>query len=222
MDCMAETMVQVNSDHYDFLSYVNENRWSSYYYQIKEVLASAGCKCNSLLIIGAGDGIVEKVLSNSDIVIHTFDFDESLNPTYVGDVKYIDRIVKQKYDFVLCCQVLEHLPFELFEDILKSLSAIAEKKVIISLPLQAIKFMFETRISGLPKMRFQLVIEKCWIKKWKYNGEHYWEVGIRHLTRKRIKNLFEKYFEIEKDYCVPYNQYHWFCILKSRKVEING
>lgn len=30
--------IQVTKDHYNFLEYVNEQRWSSYYEQIKECL----------------------------------------------------------------------------------------------------------------------------------------------------------------------------------------
>lgn len=56
----AEYELQVEKEHYDFENYVNKQRWMSYWYQVKEALAS-GCK--SFLYIGKGDGIVAAILN---------------------------------------------------------------------------------------------------------------------------------------------------------------
>ena len=60
----------------------------SYYYQIKEAVCA---ECKSILVIGKGDGIIPAILNEifrgREVKIDTFDFDPSLHPTYVGNVR---------------------------------------------------------------------------------------------------------------------------------------
>lgn len=107
---------QVGKEHYDFDKYIDEYRWSSYYLQIKNVMRK---DIKKVLIIGVGDGIVPNIIKilNSQINVVTFDFAQDLKPDIYGDVRKLSLIVTEQFDAIICCQVLEHLPFEEFENV---------------------------------------------------------------------------------------------------------
>lgn len=219
--------MQVEREHYRFSGYVNGGRWMSYYYQIKEALESG---CRSFLLIGVGDGIVpvllEKILHQKEddgepsheyfkYIVDTFDFDGSLSPTYTGDIRDLDSVVKKTYDCVICCQVLEHLEWQYFESIVEKMSRVCTEKVILSLPVRGFSF---SAILDFPKFHHKFlhfVFPRFWEKKLPWRGEHYWEVGVRGHRRKNVLNVLKKYFYPVRNYFVPENTYHWFVILEK-------
>lgn len=209
--------MQVKKEHYSFGRYVDESRWMSYYHQINEALLS-GCK--SILIIGKGDGIVpailKQLLNNTEHKVDTFDFDQELLPTYCGDIRDIRSIVSQKYDCIMCCQVLEHLEKKYFEEIIKELYFLSNSRLILSLPVH--KFSFSI-ILDFPKFHHKvlnIVIQRLWKKNMVWKGEHYWEIGIKGSRKKDILKLLSQYFVIRREYMVPENTYHWFAILDKK------
>ena len=114
---------EVSSRNYCFDQYIDINRWASYYRQISEIVRSGP---DSILFIGVGDGIVPAIIKHAlpDTLCDTFDFDEDLGPDIVGDVRNISEVVEKKYDCVLCCQVLEHIDYSYFSNIIGQLSEI--------------------------------------------------------------------------------------------------
>jgi len=216
-------MSQVNKSNYKFERYVLPDRWLSYYWQIRHAVAENENEevFASYLIIGAGDKIVpaviKQILTNIDptreVSVDTFDFAEDLHPTWFGDIRNINRIIDRKYDCVICCQVLEHLEWKYFERILRSLKEICDGRIVLSLPLY--RYPFSVRVETLwfdKSLRF--IIEKFWHRSVPWNGQHYWEVGIKGRRRKDILKLLNKYFYVEKDYVAYGNSYHWFAILR--------
>lgn len=205
--------MQVQKEHYDFKKYVTPQRWMSYYYQICEVIKNDDY--SSVLIIGKGDDIVPAILEKlcESKEIHTFDFDAELKPTYVGDVRKLSSIVTKKYDVIICCQVLEHLEWKYFRNIIQQIHQICTKRVILSLPVcrYSVSIML-----NLPKFHDKvggIVVPMIWKRRVKWNGEHYWEVGIQGHTRKQILTVLKRYFKIKNHYYVPENTYHWFIIM---------
>ncbi|MBD5521486.1 MAG: class I SAM-dependent methyltransferase [Lachnospiraceae bacterium] len=205
---------------HSFARYVTKQRWMSYYYQIKECVDSTS---KSILVIGKGDGIVPVILKQvlerekdaaeiENTIIDTFDYDDRLHPTYVGDIRDLSRIVKKKYDCVICCQVLEHLPWDCFESIVQNIKSICNYKFILSLPLNRRSFQMRLDICHLTYRFINIVIERKWVKNFPYKGEHYWEAGIKGHTKKDILYIIKKYYDVENDYVIPENTYHWFVI----------
>ena len=145
--------------------------------------------------------------------VKTFDYDPDLNPDIIGDVREIDEIVTQKYDCILCCQVLEHLEWRFFEDIIRRLSLICNDTLILSLPQRQVNFRLKFDI---PKIHFKILMSvKLFLKKrFTFNGEHYWEVESKGYPKKAIRRIISKYFTIENEYVVFENPYHWFLRLK--------
>lgn len=211
-------MPQVTIDHYDFEKYVDIARWNSYYYQIAEILQN---HCKNVLIIGKGDGIVPNLLSNMGNGIHitTFDFEQNLKPDIVGDIRNIDTLVTPHvYDCIMCCQVLEHLEYKWFRCILEKFQKILTPQgiIIISLPQHMLRLKLELRF-GRMKLRKLWLFQRFWEGEYKFNGEHYWEVGAKGYSKKNILALYKQYFDIVREYSVFQNTFHWFAILRNCK-----
>ena len=209
--------VQVNKEHYNFFQYVNSHRWNSYYYQIVETLK---CKGKEVLIIGIGDGIVVDILKKfKDKNITTFDFDKSLNPDILGSVTEIDMVLKKKYDIILCCQVLEHIPFDMFEKTIVKISKSVNEKFILSLPNCDYWF----RLALITHNGFNINILRCirrlFKSEWSINkqgkGEHYWEIDAKGYSKRKVNRIIKKYFIIERFFVPQENTYHMFYILKN-------
>lgn len=208
---------QVNQDYYNFKNYISKPVWSSYYHQIEEVLNS---KKEKILIIGVGDGIVPNVLKKEGKRIITFDFAADLEPDYLGNILEIEKIIKNKFECILCCEVLEHLPFKYFEKIISKLENLTEKYCIISLPQQNLNIEISIKIPKIPKFQRTISIPKFY-KSFTFekdgNGEHYWELNVKNYPVSRIRKILEKYFILKNEYTVKENPYHRFFILEKKK-----
>lgn len=204
--------VQVDKSHYNFESYVDPLHWNSYYYQITEAMS---CQGKDVLIIGIGDGIVGDLISKLGKEVTTLDFDASLSPNIVGSVTGIDKLINRKYDVVICCQVLEHQPFEMFEQTLEKLSGCVREKLILSLPCRSI--MINVRFAMFRKL---FVFRRFWRTTWDFNTdgnkEHYWEIdATKQYKRSAVTRIIHKHFKIDRSF-VPQNYtYHMFYICSA-------
>ena len=208
---------QVEKEHYDFLSYLSKARWNSYYHQIEEVLKN---NSQNALIIGKGDGIVPDILKKQIEEVKIFDIAEDLQPDYLGNILEMSNIINKKFDSILCCQVLEHLPFDKFEQCISELSKVTDKQVIISLPQKNIFFNIGFKIPKIPKIDINIYIPRFY-KNFTFekdgNGEHYWELNVKNYPVIRIRKILEKYFILKNEYTVKENSYHRFFILGKKK-----
>jgi hypothetical protein len=204
--------VQVEASHYRFASYTDLPRWTSYWHQIAETLAVAP---KTALIIGVGDNIVGKLLAAQGVQVYTFDFDKNLRPDFEGDVANLSAALgDKKFDVILCCQVLEHLPHDKFEAVLQQLARHAGN-VIISLPYSAMKYKLEIKLPVIKTVRVNIYVHK-FFKKHKFDGEHYWEIGTRGHTKRSVLKSMGKFFTVAKWYVAPCNPYHVFFILRKK------
>lgn len=207
-------LLQLNYDNanYNFSKYVDLPRWNSYYHQIDEV---AKCKWKTVLLIWVWDWIVVDTLKKMWKEVTTFDFDEDLSPDIVGDVTKIDEIVNKKYDIVVCCQVLEHIPFEVFEPTIKKISNIVNERFILSLPNKNIwiKFWFFCPIirNIILKYHFRFFYQNTWDINKEWFWYHYWEVDAKpDWKKKNVDKILRKYFSISDCFSPFNNTYHIF------------
>ena len=99
------------------LKYVTKYRFASYRYQIKEVMLTEPA---NVLEIGIGPNLVTGFLTQHNVRVVTMDRERHLNPQLAGTILHLP-IKDITFDTVLCCQVLEHLPFQEFNNCLKEL-----------------------------------------------------------------------------------------------------
>ncbi len=204
-------MKQVDKSKYKFHSYCGPDRWASYYHQIDEVLK---LKPKNILEIGTGDGVFKNYIqNNTNIEYKNLDIAEDLNPDIVGSVEDIP-FPDNSFDVVCAFEILEHLSFEKFDVSLRELKRVSKKEAIISLPHFGPTIKISFKIPFLKEIKIALKIP--YAQKHIFNGEHYWEIGKKGYSVRKIKSILRKYFEIKKEF-IPYeNQYHHFFVLGKK------
>lgn len=200
---------QVDFIAYNFSSYCHKQRWMSYWHQLDEVY-KINPKC--VLIVGTGDGFVHRILSKR-INVKVLDIAEDLSPDILGSVTDLSHLTNERFDCILCCQVLEHIPFDYFEKCLEELSACTNKYCVISLPqfrwTLGIDFTLNRTLS------FQLVLPRRNVD-YSFDGQHYWNMGVKGCSRGEIEKKICKYFDIERSFDVKEITFHRFYILKKK------
>lgn len=124
--------------------YDDSKKWGKEYHRIDIKRAKLAANAipkdtKKILDLGSGDGLVLNILRDSghDSVA----FDISYNA-----LKYIknDKLVQgtasdlpfssNSFDCVIACEVLEHIPNDLFDSVLKEISRVSKKYIIITVP----------------------------------------------------------------------------------------
>lgn len=209
--------IQVDKSHYDFWGYVHINRWCAYYQQISEIINS---RALNVLIIGVGDGIVGSIIKsiNPNVNITTVDFDRELKPDICCDIRDLSKSIEMKYDAVVCCQVLEHLPHDYFDVCLKELKDSLKEggKLILSLPDSGLPLDLKLYTAHI-HIRKVLKICHYWYKDFEFNGEHYWEINsAAKYSAAHIRKEIRRLFHIENEYVFEYHTYHRFYICVNK------
>ncbi|MEN9913156.1 MAG: hypothetical protein RLY66_564 [Candidatus Parcubacteria bacterium] len=203
---------QVDKGHYDFKAYSHLGRWASYFFQLKEALEFNPA---SILEIGVGDGVFgDYIKKNTTIKYIAADIAEDLIPDVVASVLDLP-FADDEFEVACAFEVLEHIPFEMFEKALSELARVSKKAVIISLPHfgpsceLSFKIPFMKRVKWAFKLPFH--------PKHVWNGEHHFEIGKKGHEIQKIRKILKKYFSIQKDFVPFENQYHHFFVLKPNK-----
>lgn len=202
--------VQVAPSHYRWSSYVEQRRWASYWHQIDEVLR---VEPNSALVIGPGDGIVVDVLRRFGVQVVTSDIDTALGPNVVADVRDLP-FEDGAFDIVLCCQVLEHLPFDQLGRCLAEIARVGHGRAVVSIPKKGRSWEVTLRLA--PLVTFQRSGKLPARTRHRFDGQHYWELSARGYPSKRVASVFEEHFRIEREFHVATNPYHHFYVLARR------
>lgn len=208
-------LIVKKTQYQNFLKYCDLNRWSSYWYQIKEILS---LKPESVLEIGIGDKSTSSYIkNNTSIDYKSVDISSELKPDIVCDVANLNSVIAaDSFDVVCAFEVLEHLPFEKIQTILKELGWVSKKYVIISLPHWGRHFSIEIRLPYFKKWKWQFKLNLFSIFH-VFDGHHYWEIGKSNYGLSKIKSAINNAgFDILKDYVVFESPYHHFFILQKK------
>jgi len=199
---------QFNFSHEEHLNGIDLSNWFRYYHIIKEVIA---LKPKKILEIGAGNEIVKNCLKDFTEDYKVMDINTKLEPDILSDLRKFKSELKEKFDCLICAEVLEHMPFN---DLEKNLSNIYEYlkkggRTIITIPHRRARMMVITPLSyqkakiiELPswlKSSFKSFFKQIMQKKVWIDPYHCWEIGDGKVKRKDVEEIMKKTgFEIEK------------------------
>lgn len=205
---------QVDKIAYQFDHYCDLARWSSYWHQLKEILA---LKPDNILEIGIGDKVITSYLkNNTNIKYASLDIAADLEPDFIGNIEAMP-MTNESFDVVCAFEVLEHLPFNKFISSLNEIYRVTKKYAIISLPHWSRHFSVDFRLPFLKRIKWQFKLYFLPIEH-KFDGRHYWEIGKKGYPLKKIKQAIKKSnWRILNDYIVFESPYHHFFILEKEK-----
>ena len=186
--------------------------------QLRQICYSG---CHSILDIGIAGGFLRHCLKIYPQITYTsLDISEKLKPDYVGSVTDMP-FSESQFDMVICGQVLEHLPFSQFPKALAEIRRVSRHKAIISLPDKRRHFGIALCLQRLGWLSFEWnpAALKNLLKPFKFDGQHYWEIGCKDTTFRVIVRAITKVgFRIEKQYRLSKHDWHCFFILNTCKV----
>lgn len=213
-----ENNIQVKEGYYGKKKYNTLPRFISYFYQIDSVSSLGDVK--KVLEIGPGSKLVANELKNIGYEVTTCDFDASVNPDIVADVRALP-FSENQFDCIMACQILEHIPFEDLENVMKSFSVISGKYVIISLPRRHTGFEIVVKIPFIHTLFKRAFFNMALLFPVRFPGfkesdQHYWEIDFWTTRTKDVESVLKKYFTIEKKFRPVLNKYHQFYVLKKK------
>jgi len=201
---------QVNKNHYNFIKYSNSDTWMNFWYQIFYIL---NLKPKTVLEIGPGNKTVTDVLKKNNIQVTTVDIDPSLAPDVVASVTKLP-FAEKSFDLVLCSEVLEHLPYDLFKSSLVEIKRVCRDNVVLCLPHAGAVFQVNFKFPLIKPMNIFFKIPFFW-KEHKFNGQHYWETGKKKYSIAKIKkDIGLTGLEIIETSIYHDDPAHYFFILK--------
>jgi ubiquinone/menaquinone biosynthesis C-methylase UbiE len=201
-----------NQKHFFSQLYDSKARFNSYWHQINETLLLAPSK---ILEIGIGNKFVSKYLLERNMKVITLDIEESLKPDISGSIQSIP-FKDNSFNLVICCELLEHLPYRNFKGALRELHRVSKKNIILSLP--DVTTVYRINIE-LPRLKpIKLLIPHLFHRptRHQYNGVHYWEIGkVDYPLKRIIKDIQISGFKIIKTYRVFEFYFHRLFLLEK-------
>lgn len=215
---------QVAKDYYFSKKYTTLDRFISYFYQIDTIRA---CAPESVLFIGVGDAVVPRFLKeNSPYRVTTLDIAADLEPDIVGDVRKLP-CEDSSHDIVCAFQILEHLPFEEQEGIMREFHRVAKKGIIISVPHRRVGFEILLKFPFIRSLLKRDFVRAALLFPVKFpgydvSGQHYWEIDGRTTKLSDYRKVIRTYFTIEKEITAPLDPYRRFFIATKSDVKGEG
>ena len=208
---------QVEENHYSLSSgYVDLPRWVSYFHQIMLVSKiSSNTKKNKLKIleIGVGNKIVATMLEMQNHEVKTLDIDEKLGPDFVDTLPELNKVGNHSFDVILCSQVLEHIKYEDAIVGIENMLKITDF-LIVSVPNRVLHFSLLLKISKLKTIRY-LLQSSFPAVSFKFDGQHYWELGAKGSEFNKFRNDISKKGLILEEFTPVENTYHHFFLIRK-------
>ena len=176
-----EPQVQVKAESY--LSRLGLTNFINAYYQIRDCMRFSP---ERVLIIGGGAGLEASIFRSWGINVTVMDIDPDLKPDIIGSVDDLSAFATHQFDVVIASHVLEHLPFHFFGQCITELSRVA-RHALIYLPFACIVPELKIAVEPLFRHTIRFRIPLFW-KNYQFNGEHYWEIGVRGYSLSRIRS----------------------------------
>lgn len=210
--CKKETSPQLNTGHYFKRAYDTKERFISYWHQINEIIK---LKPSKVLEVGIGNGFVRRYLKEKGLDVTTLDIAQSLEPDVAGSGLAIP-FKNGSFDVVVCCEVLEHLPYSELSKALKEIHRVSLKYVVLSLPDVTTVYRINIELPRIKPIKKLIVHPFHRPAQHVFDGEHCWEIGKIGYPLKRIElDIRQSNLNIIKTYRVFEFYYHRFFLLEK-------
>lgn len=207
----------LKKDAYFTESYFSMTQLCSLSHQINQIYK---LKPSSVLEIGIGNGFVSTFLKRYGIDVCTVDINAALSPDIVCSIHDLPKhLTNRKFDLVVCCEVLEHMPFEEFEKSLEIFKMYSDK-LFLTLPSYSTWIGFSGFLR-IPKICNQLINVGIKISRKKdlEKNEHFWELGSsEQASRKNIKLILSKKYKQVEHGVFTLNRYHEYFVCGEFKL----
>jgi hypothetical protein len=193
--------------------YDTKARFSAYWTQATEALQTGA---QQLLEIGLGNKLVSDYLTRRHIRVYELDMMLDIEPDAVGNVTAIP-FRDNSFELVMCCQVLEHLPYDQFAPTLAEIARVAQRDVILSLPNNGHALSVSLTQFGFDQRHVLIDLSRI-IPRGEFipYTHHHWEIGWRGFPVERIlAAMQEAGLRVERHYRVPERPYQHFFICKK-------
>lgn len=153
-------------------------------------------KPNSILEIGIGNGFTSSFLKRAGYEVYTVDINPNLKPDLVSSIDGMpENLPNKQFDLVVCCEVLEHMPFEQFESAIEIFRSYSDQLLLTLPSYQAwIGFSGFLRIPKIGYKQLSLGFNVSRPKKLEDNM-HFWELGSHvYSNRRNVIALLSKYY----------------------------
>lgn len=204
-----------DKSHYN-AKYLLGGRMFSFAHQVEHVLSFDP---RQVLEIGPGPRIVTHALRAAGVDVKTLDVEPTLRPDILGSVTDIP-LEDGAVDVIVCCQVLEHLPFDQFVPALRELRRVARVGAVISLPditpayfvlvnlplLHRRAVAFSRRLRNPPAQPPRNRHER---------DGHYWEIGVEGFPAARVRGgMRQAGWRIRREFRTNECPFHHFFVLE--------
>ena len=155
-----------------------------------------GLEVQKVLEVGPNLGLVSALLANAGFTVTTMDMLPSQDPRpdiphIQGELTAIDSARLTGHDAILCCETLEHLPWDQVQDILAKFHAAAPDYLIISVPYMGFQIdwrLYLNGVTGRSKFSFKKL---NFLRRFKIDHSdpwgHKWEAGYRGHSLKALE-----------------------------------
>lgn len=211
---MQSNWVQDTLSKHDQTKLDAKDLFASYWHQIDEVNRF---KPSSVLEVGIGNKFVSSYFQRLGYNMVTLDVLRGFEPMVVSSVLTLP-FKEKSFDVCLCCEVLEHLPYEYFGNALSEFHRVSRKAFVMSLPDVSWCLSIKLSLTNLPlpfsKMSYVSFPRLLW-RNYPFNGQHYWDIGKKGYGLKKIvRSINDAGFTIFKNYRVFEKPFHRFFVLK--------
>ena len=161
-----------------------------------------------VLEIGIGNGFTSSFLRMSGYDVTTADINGDLQPDYVAPLGDLPSLLKgRQFDLVVCCEVLEHMPWSEFEKSIATMRQLSDR-LYLTLPNYA-KFFGFSGFLDIPRIRRLMNVGAYLPIPRKISPEHFWEIGTsRETSARAIKKILRRHYPKVRDYSYRLNRYH--------------
>lgn len=195
-----------------------QRRWHDYYsekrvvHQWMQVHLLDDLPVRRVLEIGPYLGLVTAMLENAGYRTTTFDIEApqraglacQASGVLHGDVRAFGRDVASGDDFdaILCCETLEHIPYDQVGGVLDRMASTRIRYLILSVPYMGSQLTFQLYLNGLVARKYTSLKKFMGFKRFSQPADqeswepHKWEIGYRDFPLSAFKALVAERYQI--------------------------